>query len=317
MFAPIQTSRHLHHLASSSIILLSFFSIFTFSPFHLFICSNSVHMTPPNPPRYFSALYDYRAQHPYSFVYILQSCNQPRLTIPFLFYCTFLASYILSIDDPILIHASDNQPIKVASTNTWFSLYRFTGPHGTQVSFDFIEITFTSNTKRAGRSYIASGSGDDPTTVSSQTARIAPGSTDTPTGTHVYSTESNVAWLLIAHPKGEKVDFTVRMSAVTGESLLIQSRSSATFLLRFCSLPFLTVGYQLGRFRIYTKTSILSYLPLQIMKAHYTVKDSKTIFYLKTRLISFKISIEHIAIHNVLSKTIFTKAVVVLTTLCP
>eukprot|EP00057_Strongylocentrotus_purpuratus_P001755 XP_001201295.2 PREDICTED: low-density lipoprotein receptor-related protein-like [Strongylocentrotus purpuratus] len=142
-------------------------------------------------------------------------------------HADFGSSYILSIDDPILIHASDNQPIKVASTNTWFSLYRFTGPHGTEISFDFIEITFTSNTKRAGRSYIASGSGDDPTTVSTQTARIAPGSTDTPTGTHVYSTESNVAWLLIAHPKGEKVDFTVRISAVMETTLVGESAAYA------------------------------------------------------------------------------------------
>ena len=57
------------------------------------------------------------------------------------------ASYTVSVDDPIMIRSSNNKPVRVASTNTWFSLIRFTAPSGTEITFDFTEIFFTDNTK--------------------------------------------------------------------------------------------------------------------------------------------------------------------------
>ncbi|XP_071498787.1 uncharacterized protein [Diadema antillarum] len=130
-------------------------------------------------------------------------------------------TYTMSIDDPIIVHAADNNPVKVASTNTWFSLFRFTAAAGTTIFFRFTDVSFTSNTKWATSSYIITGSGSDPTEDSSQTARISPTSSQTPSNTHAYTTPNNLAYVLVSHPKGEKVEFSLHVSAIecpTGKS---------------------------------------------------------------------------------------------------
>ncbi|XP_072165970.1 uncharacterized protein [Diadema setosum] len=142
-------------------------------------------------------------------------------------HSNFGLTYTLSIDDPIIVHAADNNPVKVASTNIWFSLFRFTAASGTIIFFRFTDISFTSNTKWATSSYIITGSGSDPTEDASQTARISPTSSQTPSNNHAYTTPSNLAYVLVSHPKGEKVEFSLHVSAIEGEATLDHAQDNA------------------------------------------------------------------------------------------
>nr|XP_054760524.1 MAM and LDL-receptor class A domain-containing protein 1-like [Lytechinus pictus] len=130
----------------------------------------------------------------------------------------FTSTYSVSIDDPILIHDSDNAPAPLPGTNTFYALDRFTGPPGSHITFEFTDVAFSAETKRSRRSYIAVGSGDDPTMVSAQVARI---SLDTPASTDGYTVSSNEAWLLVVHPKGENIGFTVRVNVVSESPAIV------------------------------------------------------------------------------------------------